>query len=50
MSKQVIPPGFWACACVRRHKDGRLKAIKLNHPDRKKCRKCGCTPIKVADR
>jgi hypothetical protein len=37
-----IPAGYWACACVRRNKDGTLKAIKLHAPVRKKCRVCGC--------
>ncbi len=32
---------YWACACVRRRK-GKLTQIKTNHPDLKRCTKCGC--------
>jgi hypothetical protein len=40
---------FWACACVKRGRDGVLKAIKLNPPERKRCRVCGCTPLTKAE-
>lgn len=32
---------YWACACVKRDKDGKLKAIKLNPNSRFSCRVCG---------
>lgn len=31
----------WPCACVKRGRDGTLKAIKLHPKETKKCRVCG---------
>jgi hypothetical protein len=31
----------WACACVKRGRDGKLKAIKLHPRTTKDCRVCG---------
>lgn len=32
---------YWVCACVRRDRSGRMTGLKFNHPDVKRCRKCG---------
>lgn len=37
----ATPDEHWACACVKRHPDGKLKAIKLHPLSVKSCRVCG---------
>jgi hypothetical protein len=34
---------YWPCACVKRDRAGKMKAIKMIHNSKTKCRKCGCT-------
>jgi capsid portal protein len=34
---------YWPCACVKRDRNGNMKAIKLNHPQVTQCRVCKCT-------
>ena len=36
---------WWPCACVKRDKAGNMKAIKLNHPDLKRCLVCKCSTL-----
>lgn len=36
-------PEYWVCACVKRNRKGVMTAIRTNHPDVKRCSKCGCT-------
>ena len=38
---------WWVCACVKRDKAGRMKAIKRHSPQTKRCRVCGCSKSDV---
>lgn len=42
MSSKPVPPDYWPCACVKRDRQGNLKALKMNPPMKKYCRACGC--------
>ena len=41
-AKQQVPADYWACACVKRDRQGTMKAVKMHPPTAKRCRVCGC--------
>lgn len=38
---------MWPCGCVKRGRSGRMTHLKLHHPSRLKCGRCGATKAAV---
>ncbi len=41
LTSEVTPETHWPCACVKRERNGKMKAIKLHPLAVKYCRECG---------
>jgi hypothetical protein len=37
-----VPAGYWPCACVRRDRQGNMRAIKFHAPKVRRCAVCKC--------